>query len=1032
MRFFGHAGKSPRTRQSLASALRVSPHLEGLETRVVPYTTSGNLWPNPQLLTLSFVPDGTNLGGQGSNLFSAFNSKFGSASTWENIILKAAQQWAAQTNINFAVVNDNGAPDGSGLYQQGDPAMGDIRIGGYNFGNSTLAQAYMPPAINNYSIAGDIAFNTGQTFNIGTTYDLFTVAMHEVGHALGLKHSTLISANMYSAYNGVKSGLTADDISGIRNIYSNNNPRLADQFGSANGSFATAADITAYVNGSTDTALVTNLDITQAGQKEYYKLTAPLGTLGTVTIDVQSSGLSLLAPTVTVYAADQTTVLGTASGAGQYGTTLTVNLVNKVSAGQVIYLKVGGADNTALGTGHYALAMSFALFAPPMVPLPNTQVLNGTPLSGGGGSPNTESQEFAADVIGDQIQMGGDSGNKIAMDGQGNYVMTWSSYTAATGWSVFAERYDVHGVALGGSFQINSIATGNDAYPAVAMDQAGDFVITWASYGLDGSGWGIFARRYDASGNPLGAQFQVNTTTLGDQLYPAIAMDAAGDFDITYSGYNPDGSSQGIFAQRFDAKGNPIGKEVQVNTTPGFQAYSKVAANAKGDTVITWSSYGQDGSGWGVYGRRFDAYGNALGSEFLINTTTAGDQEYSSVGISASGSFVVVWSSHGQYKTGWSVFGQRYDGYGNPLGGEFQVNTTTTGDQMYATVGMNSDGDFLVSWSSNGGGMPATSPGFLGQTNLNGWGNPVATSISSTSIKAGGSQTWGIYAQQFSGDDGSEQGTEFQVNTITTGSNEYSSTVMDNAGHVLVAWFNTAVSGLQSICGQRFVIGLDSLSAPDAGSASGADGATDASSANQGSSFSGQHPDLRALPSTMLLGPVAGLPNNVAARVVITVVAPAPQSATVENGFSTVSLAALPSSATMLTSGVRSQITEFANELGETEGDYDDNSRSFESPTDQSPVRVDQDDLQLITVKAGPMGIYFTAPSGAASPCQETDASFINPVWMSAAADPAIGSLDADSAPERRTMALALTGLFGCFQGTKVQEKDRKTRPSLA
>jgi hypothetical protein len=365
--------------------LRARPQLEGLESRVVPYTTSGNLWPNPQLVTISFVPDGTNLGGQSSNLFSTFNSKFGSAATWENVILKAAQQWALQTNLNFAVIADSGAQEGSGSYQQGDPTMGDIRIGGYNFGTSALAQAFMPPPVNNYSLAGDIDFNTGQTFNIGSTYDLFTVAMHEFGHALGMLHSTTSSAVMYSAYNGAKSGLTCDDIAGIRNIYSNNNPRSADQFGGTNTSFAYAADLTSQIDTIYDTLLVTGLTLNSVGKKEYYAVTAPSGTGSTVTIDVQSSGLSLLAPTLTVYASDQITVLGSASGSGQYGTTLTVNLSN-VSAGQQLYVKVGGAESTALGTGTYALTATFAGSALPSVPLPNTQVANGNPLHGGGGT----------------------------------------------------------------------------------------------------------------------------------------------------------------------------------------------------------------------------------------------------------------------------------------------------------------------------------------------------------------------------------------------------------------------------------------------------------------------------------------------------------------------------------------------------------------------------------------------------------------------------------------------------------------------
>jgi len=130
--------------------------------------------------------------------------------------------------------------------------------------------------------------------------------------------------------------------------------------------------------------------------------------------------------------------------------------------------------------------------------------------------------------------------------------------------------------------------------------------VAWTSAGQDGGGYGVFAQRYDAAGVPQGAEFQVNSHTTGHQRQPSVSSDGDGDFVIAWNGALQDGSGTGIFAQRYDRGGTPLGGEFQVNSfTTSDQLYAAVASAAAGDFVVAWTSLGQDGDSWGVFGQRF-------------------------------------------------------------------------------------------------------------------------------------------------------------------------------------------------------------------------------------------------------------------------------------------------------------------------------------------------------------------------------------------------------------------------------------------
>jgi hypothetical protein len=268
---------------------------------------------------------------------------------------------------------------------------------------------------------------------------------------------------------------------------------------------------------------------------------------------------------------------------------------------------------------------------------------------------------------------------------------------------------------------VNTTTLNVQTAPAVASDPAGNFVVAWhdgvtPGNGADGGGYGVFGQRFGTGGARLGFEFRVNTYTTGNQFGPAVASDASGNFVVAWTSNDQDGSSQGIFGQRFAANGLPSGGEFRVNTyTTSLQRRPAVASDAGGNFVVTWEGRGpQDLSSYGVFGQRYDASGTAIGADFRVSSFTTSYQSGTTVAYAPTGDFVVAWHSFG-IANDYEVRAQRFDASGAPLG-EFMVNTYTTGPQSQASIAADAAG-FTVVWDSNFvlGGQDGDNFGVFGQ-----------------------------------------------------------------------------------------------------------------------------------------------------------------------------------------------------------------------------------------------------------------------------------------------------------------------------
>ena len=289
----------------------------------------------------------------------------------------------------------------------------------------------------------------------------------------------------------------------------------------------------------------------------------------------------------------------------------------------------------------------------------------------------------------------------------GRFVVTWYSTDPGdgSGSCIRARLYKADGAPFGPDFLVNSTAVGNQVFPAATALANGRFVVTWTSLHLgDGSGSCIQARLYNADGSAVGSDFIVNTTATSDQFNPAVTTLADGRFVVTWkSADRGDSSLSCIRARLYSADGTAAGNDFIVNTTATNDQFDPaVTTLSDGRFVVTWQSGDLgDGDITCIRARLYNADGGAAGNDFIVNTTTTNNQSAPAVTALAGGRFVVTWQSNDTDDgSGTCIRGRIYNANGTTVSNDFIVNTTATNDQLVPTVTALADGRFVVTWFS--------------------------------------------------------------------------------------------------------------------------------------------------------------------------------------------------------------------------------------------------------------------------------------------------------------------------------------------
>lgn len=297
-----------------------------------------------------------------------------------------------------------------------------------------------------------------------------------------------------------------------------------------------------------------------------------------------------------------------------------------------------------------------------------------------------------------------------------NVMIAWTDKCGLGGdadASIRGRVISMSGDFVSGEVLINTTVAG--AQQEVAIAAAGSaFVLVWTDASAaapDASGSSIRGRRLAANGDPIdAADWVINTTTAGNQTEATVATGADGKLLVAWTDAATTGSTD-IRGRLLGADGRPLAADFAINTTlAGSQSEPFAIGLRGGGYLVAWTDDSHapgDLDGRAVRGRLVDARGAALGEDFVLATTTRGDQAAPKVAMLADGSLMLAFedaSLSGPDTAGNSTRARRLSADGTPLGADFLVNTYYESDQEDAAMAADATGGVLFVYEDQSAG----------------------------------------------------------------------------------------------------------------------------------------------------------------------------------------------------------------------------------------------------------------------------------------------------------------------------------------
>ncbi len=290
----------------------------------------------------------------------------------------------------------------------------------------------------------------------------------------------------------------------------------------------------------------------------------------------------------------------------------------------------------------------------------------------------------------------------LQIDGQvaplndGGYVVVWTDSSLTynpLGTAIVGQRYDSVG-KVGGEVKISQFSSGDQLSPAIAALPNGNVAIAFAD--TSAGNLDLYVRVFDAS---LGL---VRTDTIDASinvtLNPSITAFADSSYVITYTAGS--GADTDIVARVVSSSGT-VGAQFDIDNQTDNRDMSEVATLANGNFVVTYvDEISGSGTDTGVSYAVFSSAGAQVVAPAIVpGGDGVGLETDPDVAALRNGGFVVVWTDPDLGTN--DIRASLLNSNGTPILSDFLINTTTAGDQNEASVVALADGGFLVTWEDD-------------------------------------------------------------------------------------------------------------------------------------------------------------------------------------------------------------------------------------------------------------------------------------------------------------------------------------------